>query len=62
MRNRNSIKKQFTQKLIQQALFGDNIFAQITALALLSKNNDPETGWLLQTLIDNELVFKIRRR
>ncbi len=64
MRVRNTclLKEQLNRKLINQALFGENIFTKLTALMLLSRNGDPEIGWLLETLIENERIFKFKRR
>jgi hypothetical protein len=51
-------QKQSSKKLLKQALFGENAFAQITALILLSKNSEPEMGWLLEMLLKNERIFR----
>lgn len=48
------LKKTVSQKLLKQALFGESGFARITALIRLSENGDPEAGWLLETLLENE--------
>lgn len=56
------LKKQISKKLLKQALFGENVFAQIAALILLSKNGDPEMGWLLETLLKSERIFKSHPR
>ena len=58
MHNTYPLKKQFNKKLMKQALFSDNIFTQMTALILLLENDDPESGWLLETLLKNKLIFK----
>lgn len=47
------MNEQLNRKLIKQALFSDNVLGQITALILLSKNGDPESGWILETLLKN---------
>jgi hypothetical protein len=62
IRNTYLLKEQLTKKLINQALFSENIFTKLTALMLLSQKGDPEIGWLLETLIENERVFKFGPR
>ena len=62
MRRHDVVKKRFRKKLIRQVLFSDNMFAQISALVLLAKYNDPEAGWLLETLVENQLIFKISKK
>jgi hypothetical protein len=62
IKNTRLLKKQLNKKLIDQALFSENIFTKLTALMLLSQNGDPEIGWLLETLIENERVFKFGPR
>lgn len=52
------LKKRISKKLVKQALFDENEFMQIAALILLSKNGDPEMGWLLETLLKNGRIFK----
>ena len=52
------LKKQISKKLLKQALFGDSGFARIKALIRLSENGDPEVGWLLETLLENEKISK----
>jgi hypothetical protein len=53
-------KKQISKKLLKQALFGENGCTQLTALILLSQNADPEMGWLLETVLKSDRIFKLR--